>query len=809
VIPLNQFIALVCAAVPRFQAHAPNMQQETCILHDPAVTLMIVAGPGSGKTTVLVLRALRLVFVNGWMPEQIVLTTFTRKAADELRARLIEWGLRIKNHLLANPPHSTPAGFANWLDTIDINRFVTGTLDSICEELLTTHRDPTDPAPVLVEGFVGNGILVRHALFPNQAHNDPHLDTYITPFTYNGEPPQNFGATVGICRTLLDRFVHDLVDLTQYQGAASHSSARQRLVACANAYRQFMANGSRMDFALLEETFLQRLQPGRLQRFTNSLRALLVDEYQDTNPLQEQIYFTVIQQTGASFTIVGDDDQSLYRFRGATVELFRDFQQRFVQHVPHQPQPHLEYLIENYRSTPPIVAFFNTFVQNDPNFQPARVQPPKPAIIDQWAANPLAPARSANAIPVLGMFRGDVNELANDLTSFLWDVFRGQGRVINVGGQPITIIRDLNGGDFGDAVLLSHTVNEFARQFGNTPPRERLPRLLRNRLGQLQPPVEVFNPRGRLLRDIPVVQQLLGTILNCIDGNGAVQGPLSLRAESQRYFARWRQEAANFAAPNPAPSTPHTLAAFVQAWQSRTVQGATMQWPSEWPLLELCFKLMSWLPLLRDDPEGQVYLEAVSRAIAQAATFSPYRSTIRRGQPPHDDNSVKAAILDILAPIAESSVDVDEEIMPHVPRSRFPIMTIHQAKGLEFPLVIVDVASDYRTNRPENRFRRFPDNPSSVQNVEDDLAQFCQIGPLRQSRTGLQRSFDDLIRLYYVAYSRPECVLVLVGVDPCLRYQTTIRHVATGWRSDGTWSWRAPVAGRPPALVNNHPLHLI
>jgi DNA helicase II / ATP-dependent DNA helicase PcrA len=60
-----------------------------------------------------------------------------------------------------------------------------------------------------------------------------------------------------------------------------------------------------------------------------------------------------------------------------------------------------------------------------------------------------------------------------------------------------------------------------------------------------------------------------------------------------------------------------------------------------------------------------------------------------------------------------------------------------------------------------------------------------------------------------VAYSRPQSVLMLVGVDPCLRYQTTIRHVATGWCSDGTWTWRAPVAGRAPAMVNNHPLHLI
>jgi DNA helicase-2/ATP-dependent DNA helicase PcrA len=445
VIPLQDFVPLVCAAVPRFQIHTPNAQQQTCILHDPAVPLMIVAGPGSGKTTVLVLRALRLVFVNGWVPEQIVLTTFTRKAADELRARLIEWGLLIKNYLTEHPPQPVPPGFLNWLDAIDINRFVTGTLDSICEELLTTHRDPTDPAPVLVEGFVGNGILVRHALFPNQVHNDPNLDIYITPFTFDGSAPSNFGEKVGICRTLLDRFIHDLVDLNQYQAAGTHQQARQCLVTCATTYRQFMAGGYRMDFALLEETFLQRLQQGRLQRFTNGLRALLVDEYQDTNPLQEQIYFTIIQQTGASFTIVGDDDQSLYRFRGATVELFRDFQPRFVQQVPAQPAPQLEYLFENYRSTPQIVAHFNDFVLSDSDFQPARVQPPKPQIVAQLPAN---------GVPVLGMFRSDAPTLANDLTSFLWDVFRGQGRTINIGGQPVTIIRDPNGGDFGDAVLL-------------------------------------------------------------------------------------------------------------------------------------------------------------------------------------------------------------------------------------------------------------------------------------------------------------------------------------------------------------------
>jgi DNA helicase II / ATP-dependent DNA helicase PcrA len=94
---------------------------------------MIVAGPGSGKTTVLVLRALRLVFVDQILPEHIVLTTFTRKAAKELRSRLIDWGLLLCECLRTNPPTGRQ-GFASWLSSIDINRFVTGTLDSLCEE---------------------------------------------------------------------------------------------------------------------------------------------------------------------------------------------------------------------------------------------------------------------------------------------------------------------------------------------------------------------------------------------------------------------------------------------------------------------------------------------------------------------------------------------------------------------------------------------------------------------------------------------------------------------------------------------------
>ena len=77
-------------------------------------------------------------------------------------------------------------------------------------------------------------------------------------------------------------------------------------------------------------------------------RVVLVDEYQDSNLLQEQIYFTLCQRSGAALTVVGDDDQSLYRFRGATVEIFTEFPKRYAEFFG-QPAPAPIFLNTNYR----------------------------------------------------------------------------------------------------------------------------------------------------------------------------------------------------------------------------------------------------------------------------------------------------------------------------------------------------------------------------------------------------------------------------------------------------------------------------
>jgi DNA helicase-2/ATP-dependent DNA helicase PcrA len=344
------------------------------------------------------------------------------------------------------------------------------------------------------------------------------------------------------------------------------------------------------------------------------------------------------------------------------------------------------------------------------------------------------------------------------------------------------------------------------------PPKERLPWRLRQELEQRD--ISCFNPRGRALKDIPEVGRLLGLMLECLDPADAAnnQGPIVtgmfVTNTARDVFRRWRQDARTFLATRPPAIVRRgeTLQQVVQRWQRFTRRG---QGPgTEWPLLDVLYNLLPWLPAFQDEPEHQVYLEAVSRAGAQAATFSAYRALLLKDEP-HRTQSIQAVVRDVLAPIADDLVEVDEDIMPSVPRDRLNLMTIHQAKGLEFPLVIVDIASDFTRNHPKQRFRRFPDAPSPVTLLEDNLASCTPIGALRTARSAIQRSFDDLIRLYYVAFSRPQNVLLLVGCLPCLRYNTTIPHIATFWRRDLNWPWRTAVKGRAPSMANNIPITLI
>jgi len=725
-----------------------------------------VAGPGAGKTTVLALRVLKLVLVDALRPTGIIATTFTRKAAAELRSRILAWGYATIE--AAHGASGDHPQLQEWLSQLDINGVGVGTLDSLSEQFITDNRPPGGITPATVEGFLSAAIMRRFGLFPNHRYQNQDLEAFLATFVPAYPGPGPMPVKLNFALAFADRVRHDEIDL----GAFGAMGPGQLVLRDAiNDYLAYLQANHFVDFAGLERLLLEFLQQNRLHRVTDSLQAVLVDEFQDTNSLQERIYFELCAHSGASLTVVGDDDQSIFRFRGATVELFANFQQRITHALGAAWNPQRVDLVQNYRSSERVVDFCNRFVQLDATYQPARV-PDKQQLVAS------APHAAIAHPPVLGMFRADCQTLANDVTQFLHSVFRGNGVQIQCALNEVYTIERGQDGDFGDAVLLGRSVQEFATARPGKPPRQRLPLLLRNNLESLHH-VPVFNPRGRSLDDIVPVRLLLGLALLCIDSNGAaLQGITSMSPASRAKILAWRAGAATFANSNPVPGG---LQQFVSNWQTRTLPpNSHMQaWPSEWPLLELFFTLLTWIPQLQMDPEGQVYLEAIARTVAEAGQFASLGARILHGTA-YDQPSVTQAIRQVFENIASGNVEVDEEIMPYIPRSFFPIMTVHQAKGLEFPLVIVDVGSDYKTNNVAQRPMRCPETPDSIHLVENLVAPFCVIGPERTQRPGLDRAWDDLRRLYFVAFSRPENVLIMVGLSFKTGATPRVRSVATG-----------------------------
>lgn len=758
----QEFTDCVQAAEPRFAQQWLNQSQNIAVSALPSPPVFIVAGPGTGKTTVLALRVLKHILVDGFLPESIMATTFTRKAAKELRSRILSWGVVTHYEALKCSRLSGDWRRVDWLNSLDINSVRTGTLDSLAEEMIEDDRQPGEITPTVIESFMATGLLRRHVMYPNQRYKDQVLEQHLENFNPHFPGVRSFSEKLKVSRAFADRVIHDSVDLNKY---AACSPGHQLLADIVQGYHAYLKDSQLMDFALLEEMLLSRLKLGRVIATTHKLKALLVDEFQDTNYLQEQIYYELCRRSGAALTVVGDDDQSIFRFRGATVEIFSNFANRLSNSLGPSWKPRRIDLTDNYRSTERIVSFCTHFISSEPDFQAARApgkQACKPAA--SWATD-----QNIN-IPVLGLFRNDLEELNADLCSFIGDIFRGTGYTLPIAGDArLTIQRGL-GGDFGDAVLLAWKVGE--ENYNGAP---RLPLLIRQRL-KADYGVEVYNPRGRILASIPEVAQCLGLMLECIDPGGRIQNSITTwRNEIPACLNDWRASAEQFATSNPSPGG---LRQFLDDWAARRANNMA-KWPVEWPLLDLMFTVITWFPFFQKTPEGQVYLEAMSRSVAEAGQMATYRSSILHGTK-FDDNAVREAIREIFEPIASGDVDIDEEIMPYVPHSHFPIMTIHQAKGLEFPLVIIDVGSEYRTNHPSQRKFRYPDKGSNEHYTENHVAAFSPVGPARIQRSDQQRAFDDIRRLYYVAKSRPQNILVLIGLTKQLGLKPKVLSIATG-----------------------------
>ncbi|WP_407424872.1 UvrD-helicase domain-containing protein [Methanobrevibacter sp.] len=789
-----------------------NKDQKKAILSEADKSLFIVAGPGSGKTTVMVLKILKYIFVDDIEPSEILATTFTKKAADELYSRILGWGDKIKNRLI----DEAGSGFEDAkkiakVERIDFNQINIGTTDSIAEELLRENKKPGENQATVIEEFVANTAMIK-ILIEDEKYLNKDLVEYLKELSGMDklEEPSKMSE---ILMKVKNRIYYDQIDFDELYSKTESGSGHRLALDSIKEYERTLENRNTIDFAMLESAFLEKLKNHDLDLFLDEIKIVLIDEYQDTNLLQEDIYFTIANSAldnNGSITVVGDDDQSLYRFRGATVDLFTDYKNRVKERLGIEVEE--INLRTNYRSTENIINHCNQFAELDREYQNARVEN-KPKII--------APDFERDKMPILGMFRNNPEMLAKDLSRLIdklvnkgecdlkvlkvlnEDYYRKVNGAISIADlqkikneavqagkseEKIKITLDKDYGSASDIAILSYSPKET--QYGN---RSFLHHL-RKDLKRLRKPLEMFNPRGIDLPDIDVVAIFCGLMLECIDPEASIQNSdKTIPNLAKRNMNRWRYSAKDYIKLNPEPHEPVSLNDFVTRWQLRrpypeVINGIEQSWPKSASLMELAYKLTTWIEELQDDVEGIVYLEAITKSITQTGFFNDYHSSISFKTPLQERESVLEAIWNIFIPLSTGGVSIDESLLETLPDDRINVLSIHQSKGLEFPLVIVDVGSRFKTNDIRTQRLRFPKALPDKITIEDSIRQYSALG--QSDRSEKDRSFDDLTRLYFVAFSRAESVLLLVGLNSAIEGYTKkndhfdIPNIAVGWSRD-------------------------
>ena len=306
----------------------PNPQQQEAIQTTEG-PLLIIAGPGSGKTFTLVERIYYLISEKNIQPEQLFVSTFTEKAAAELITR-------ISSKLDADNI------------AVNLNEMYVGTFHSICLRILEENREFTR--------------LKRNFTLLDQF--DQQYFLYQRLFDYLGIEGSEYilGNTGWWWRaenlmTWVNKVSEETLDPEVLLNADEPEV--QALGRCYQQYQAHLEEENYLDFSTIQVEALRLLdeRPEILDKIRAKIQYLMVDEYQDTNTIQERILFK-LAEPDYNLCVVGDDDQGLYRFRGATIRNILEFPQNFPEGVCQQVR-----LTTNYRSHPDIIEFYNHWIE--------------------------------------------------------------------------------------------------------------------------------------------------------------------------------------------------------------------------------------------------------------------------------------------------------------------------------------------------------------------------------------------------------------------------------------------------------------
>jgi DNA helicase-2/ATP-dependent DNA helicase PcrA len=479
------------------------------------------------------------------------------------------------------------------------------------------------------------------------------------------------------------------------------------------AYQKTLLQQNRLDFSHQQKLLYDLLlKPEISERIIGGIRHLLVDEYQDTNFIQEQILFK-LSSARNNLSAVGDEDQSLYRFRGATVRNILEFPARM-------PGCKIIKLTTNYRSHRRIVEAYDRWMASadwsNRNGLPFRYE--KTIEADPDADHPEYPA----VLSIWGRNKKDEAERFADMVAFLKDE-----KVIKDCSQIALLLH---------SVRLDHSGHYLAALEARSIP--------------------AFCPRARAYFDNEEIQMMVGCLALIFgyygDGRGNISGP------ALQNLAGYVDEclvalARRF-------GSPHLLALALQGY-AREISGLKEGGSLDLRPADYFYRLLAFEPFA-----GFVGNENQARNLAIFSqllnTFQNYyhytvvtfknREFIRY----HLFNS-------FFRLLHEGGINEYEDPDQPFPKGHVQVMTIHQAKGLEFSVIVVGSLDKQL---------------SSTKAIDRDLHPYYQRPPFEPEN---RITHFDRMRLHYVAFSRAEKILVLTTSSPPKDYFAPIWQGLPQW----------------------------
>jgi DNA helicase-2/ATP-dependent DNA helicase PcrA len=648
--------------------------------------VLVIAGPGSGKTKVLVVRTLNLLMQGLAQPREIVLCTFTEKAAFELRDRL-----------------SVAARDLDY--TGDLSELVVGTIHGICNEFIRKYRQHTP---------LGSNYEVLDDLTQLLFMFD-HFDEIIGPEEgdrYLRRWSTKWSAIKG-ARDYFNKITEELVDSSRlsrsgdaFVSGIGHAYGR---------YRRLLFDKNRIDFAHQQLLFFQLLDHQSAgPTIRGRVRYVMVDEYQDTNFVQEQLVFRLASGHN-NVCVVGDEDQSLYRFRGATVRNILEFPDRW-------PNCRTINLTRNYRSHDKIVKAYDKYMRSWDWSNPTgrRFRFDKTIIANPGESYPNYPAVFA----VWGQNEAEEAQRFAHLVRFLLD-----NRVIEDASQAALLLH---------SVRLDHS--------------ERYIRAL-ERQG-----IASYCPRAKAYFENEDVRLIVGCFAILLGYFGPGRGNLAGAAllDLARYVDECLMDLGRRCA------YPHPLAECLQKYV-REIASLKDSETLDRRLADYFYQFVAREPFatfLKDENRAR-NLATFSQLLNVFQSYYHYAVITARNREPlrfHFFNS-------FLRLLHDGGIDEYEDPDQPFPKGYVQVLTIHQSKGLEFPVVVVGSLA-VQTSSPKE--------------IDRVLGTYYERPPYEPEDrvTGFDR-----MRLHYVAFSRAEKLLVLTTTE------TPKTHFQSIFQGLPQWPW--------------------